>query len=204
MWIPFLIIRSVDTWKVGAITDMSNLFDNKATCNPAIGGWDTSAVTTFVSTDITFKRCAFQSQTRNRKQDDRKVLYSLSDSNSCISFLTHHLFLLSLWFPLIIGAMFYEAAAFNQPLSDWDTSSATNFVSNQNKRFCMTNTKYHTRWPQGFVFSFRQQQLYLILDSPPFSTFALIPIDNRMACFMKRLRLTNHFLIGTHQVQLAL
>ena len=71
---------------------MSNLFENKPSCNPAIGGWDTSAVTTFVSKNISLKSCAFQSLTRNGKQDDRKVLYSLSDSNSCISFLTHHPF----------------------------------------------------------------------------------------------------------------
>ena len=97
--------------------------------------------------------------------------------------------------------MFSFASAFNQPLSDWDTSKGTDFVSNQNKRFCMSNTKYHTRWPQGFVFYFIQQQLYLILDSPSFSTFALIPIDNRIVCSLERLCLTKTCVVGMFPIQ---
>ena len=36
---------SISIWDTGLITDMSNLFYGKTTCNPAIGAWDTSQVT---------------------------------------------------------------------------------------------------------------------------------------------------------------
>ena len=36
----------IASWDTSLITDMSNLFKNKAQCNPPIGDWDTGAVTT--------------------------------------------------------------------------------------------------------------------------------------------------------------
>ena len=42
-------LRSIETWDVSMVTDMSSLFHDKTSCNPDISSWDVSKVTNFVS-----------------------------------------------------------------------------------------------------------------------------------------------------------
>ena len=49
----YVIPSPIEDWDVSEMTDMSYLFHMKDTCNPNIGNWDVSGVTTFVSSIAT-------------------------------------------------------------------------------------------------------------------------------------------------------
>ena len=84
----------IDTWDTSLITDMSQLFNAKATFNETINNWDVSSVT---SMTYMFRNAA-------------AFNHPLGDWDmSSVTSMTY---------------MFSGAAAFNQPIGDWDVSSA--------------------------------------------------------------------------------
>jgi surface protein len=86
----------INTWCTAGITDMSDLFINKATFNENIGGWDTSSVTTMLL--MFYYASAFNQDIGGWD------VSSVTNMNS----------------------MFRGASAFNQDIGGWDVSSVTN------------------------------------------------------------------------------
>ena len=93
--IALIYYGHISNWNTSLITDMSNLFLDKANFNDNINNWDVSSVTNM---DCMFKGASSFNQPLNEWD---------------VSSVTN------------MGGMFFEAYSFNQPLNSWNVSSVT-------------------------------------------------------------------------------
>ena len=110
-------------WDVSQVTDMSELFKDKAQFNVNIGQWDTSSVTTM---ENMFSGAVLFNQDISKWDTSRVTTM-------------HRMFTTANVFNQDIGSwdtsqvtnmayMFYQAAMFNQDIGSWDTSQVTNMA----------------------------------------------------------------------------
>jgi len=108
-------------WDVSLVTDMSELFKDKAQFNANISAWDTSKVTdmwTMFRGAAAFNQ-SIGSWDTSQVTSMRTMFYGAAAFNQPIgSWDTSQV--------TSMRTMFYGAAAFNQPIGSWDTSQVTN------------------------------------------------------------------------------
>ena len=101
----------ISTWDTSLVTDMSNMFFLKGSCNPDIGGWDVSRVTNMY---FMFEEASAFNQDIGG-WDVSRVTYMYSMFNGASAFNQD----IGGWDVSRVtdmGEMFYYAYAFNQPL----------------------------------------------------------------------------------------
>ncbi len=128
------------------VTDMSNLFQNKASFNQNISSWDTSGVTTMqqmfqgaaaFNQDIGHWNTSSVTNMENMFVDASVFNQDIGDWDVGSVTSMRTMFVNATAFHQDIGewnvssvtdmyAMFYQASAFNQDIGDWDVSSVTN------------------------------------------------------------------------------
>ena len=126
----------INTWDVSAITDMSNLFQDKTTFNSDISNWDVSNVTNM--TNMFQEATAFNSPINN--WDVRKVTN--------------------------ISRMFNYASSFQQPLNLWDLNAlvtADLFMGRTGVAGAITYTLLDTLY-NGWVVDFAALQPNVTID----------------------------------------
>jgi len=108
----------ISSWNVRAISDMSNLFANKATCNPDIGAWDMSSVT-----DTSWMFAGARAFNQDINSWD---MSSVTRTDFMFSGATSFNQLIDSWdmsSNMNTAYMFSNAEAFDQPINSWDMSS---------------------------------------------------------------------------------
>ncbi|KAL7530149.1 hypothetical protein ACHAXR_005107 [Thalassiosira sp. AJA248-18] len=90
----------MNAWCVGAVTDMSSLFNGKSTFNEDISDWDTSSVTNM--NYMFYQAAGFNQPIGGWDTSSVTTMYEM---------------------------FAYSGSGFNQPIGDWDTSSVTDMNS---------------------------------------------------------------------------
>ena len=111
----------INSWCVGNVVDMSNLFQYKTTFNEDISAWDTSSVTTM--SQMFFGAGAFIGDISNWNTSsviimERMFVNAIVFNGNLSNWDTSSV--------INLQYMFYGASLFNGDISNWDTSSVTN------------------------------------------------------------------------------
>ena len=113
----------MDQWDVSQVTDMSELFKDKAQFNANISGWDVSSVTTM--TEMFSGAAAFNQvigSWNTAQVTSMRLMF-----RDAVAFDQD----IGLWNTAQVtgmGYMFYNATAFNQDIGSWNTSQVTNMI----------------------------------------------------------------------------